>query len=154
LRRQIKSSGLSDVVTLLGFRGDAYALLNAADLLVLPSLAEPFGLVLLEAMALSKPVVAVNQGGPTEIVADGETGILASSPSDSDIASAILKIIAIQRRWYSMGIAARQRYEQYFSTSRMAQATAKFYRHCTEHALTAAKAKLPIKAAARESSPI
>jgi glycosyltransferase involved in cell wall biosynthesis len=153
LRSQIQTSGLSDVVKLLGFRDDAYALLNAADLFVLPSLAEPFGLVLLEAMALSKPVVAVNKGGPNEIVVNSETGILASSPSATDIANAMSQILAVKQRWHRMGNTARQRYEQYFTTSRMAHATAKFYGRCAEHVLAPVADKLPIQPAARGNSP-
>jgi glycosyltransferase involved in cell wall biosynthesis len=50
--------------------------LNAADLLVLPSVAEAFGLVLVEAMACGLPVIACRTHGPAEIVADGKTGWL------------------------------------------------------------------------------
>ncbi|MCL5945326.1 MAG: glycosyltransferase, partial [Planctomycetes bacterium] len=60
---------------LLGFRSDVSALMAACDIFVLPAPAEPFGLVLIEAMALGKPVIAAAAGGPLEIVADGETGL-------------------------------------------------------------------------------
>jgi glycosyltransferase involved in cell wall biosynthesis len=82
LRKQIQDSDLSNTVRLLGFRSDVIALINAADIFVLPSPAEPFGLVLLEAMALSKPVIATRAGGPLEIVVEEETGVLVppSSP--------------------------------------------------------------------------
>jgi len=57
--------------------------LNAADLLVLPSVAEAFGLVLVEAMACGLPVIACRTHGPAEIVADGKTGWLIP-PDDQD----------------------------------------------------------------------
>jgi glycosyltransferase involved in cell wall biosynthesis len=57
--------------------------LNAADLLVLPSVGEAFGLVLVEAMACGLPVIACRTHGPAEIVADGKTGWLIP-PDDQD----------------------------------------------------------------------
>ena len=55
--------------------------LNAGDLLVLPSVAEAFGLALIEAMACGLPVIACNAHGPAEIVRDGESGWLVT-PDD------------------------------------------------------------------------
>jgi len=60
--------------------------LNAADLLVLPSVAEAFGLALIEAMACGLPVIACDAHGPAEIVRDGETGWLV--PADDELALA------------------------------------------------------------------
>lgn len=127
LRNQIQSANLASSVTLLGFRSDAYALLNAADALILPSFAEPFGLVLLEAMAFAKPVIAVNQGGPTEIVKDGETGLLAPTAESESLAAALKTLLADGNRNRQMGNAGKLRYEEKFTTQLMARATAKFY---------------------------
>jgi glycosyltransferase involved in cell wall biosynthesis len=63
--------------------------LNAADLLVLPSVAEAFGLVLVEAMACALPVIACRTHGPAEIVADGKTGWLIP-PDDQDSLTDVL----------------------------------------------------------------
>ena len=70
---------------LAGWRGheDLPEGLNAADLLVLPSVREQFGAVLVEAMACGLPVIAVNAHGPAEIVDDGDTGWLVP-PDDED----------------------------------------------------------------------
>ena len=68
--------GLTGQVHLLGSRDDVPALMNAADAIVHASVQpEPFGLVVVEAMALGKPVVASNLGGPSETVTPG-TGLL------------------------------------------------------------------------------
>ena len=103
LDAQIQRLGLEQTVSLLGFRSDAPALMAAADVFVLPSLAEPFGLVLLEAMALGRPVVATRVGGPLEIVADGETGYLVPPSSPAAIAEAIQRLLsdpaASRRMW-------------------------------------------------------
>lgn len=62
---------------LLGFRDDIPALMRRFDVFCLPSRREPFGLVLLEAMAAARPVVAFASGGVPEVVASGQTGLLA-----------------------------------------------------------------------------
>jgi glycosyltransferase involved in cell wall biosynthesis len=64
--------------------------LNAADLLVLPSVAEAFGLVLVEAMACGLPVIACSTHGPAEIVADGKTGWLIPPDDQDSLADALL----------------------------------------------------------------
>jgi glycosyltransferase involved in cell wall biosynthesis len=64
--------------------------LNAADLLVLPSVAEAFGLVLIEAMACGLPVIACRTHGPAEIVADGKTGWLIPPDDHDSLADALV----------------------------------------------------------------
>jgi len=125
---QIASLGLADTVTLLGFREDALAVIAAADIFVLPSLAEPFGLVLLEAMALGKPVVARAAGGPLEIVTPGQTGLLVLSPSPESLAEAIQRLLTDLPTAQQMGAAGRTRFEERFTAARMAQATLAVYR--------------------------
>ncbi len=71
--------------------------LNAADLLVLPSVGEAFGLVLVEAMACGLPVIACRTHGPAEIVADGKTGWLIP-PDDQDSLTDVLIAAATDRQ--------------------------------------------------------
>lgn len=73
---------LSDKVLCLGHRTDVEHLLNAADLTVLPSHFETFGLVLAEGMAMGKPAIAFSVGGTPEIVKDGETGFLVEKDNE------------------------------------------------------------------------
>ena len=127
LDAQVQALGLEISVTLLGFRGDAPALMAAADVFVLPSLAEPFGLVLLEAMALGRPVVATRAGGPIEIVQDGETGFLVPPSSPDALASALQTLLddpALARR---MGENGHARYEAQFTAAKMSQAILAVY---------------------------
>lgn len=82
-------------VFLAGWRGhvDLPAGLNAADLVVLPSVREQFGAVLVEAMACGLPVIAVNAHGPAEIVEDGETGWLVPPDDEDAMAEALVAAV-------------------------------------------------------------
>jgi glycosyltransferase involved in cell wall biosynthesis len=82
--------------------------LNAVDLLVLPSVREQFGLVLVEAMACGRPVIAVNRHGPAEIVDDGETGWLVEPDDEDDLVSALVEAIANAGERDRRGRAARE----------------------------------------------
>jgi len=76
-RELVESLGLVDVVRYVGVVDDVAPILGAADLLLLPSETESFGLVALEAMASGVPVVASDVGGLPEVVEHGKTGFLA-----------------------------------------------------------------------------
>ncbi|MGI4790074.1 MAG: glycosyltransferase family 4 protein [Janthinobacterium lividum] len=127
LKAQIESLELLGTVTLLGFRSDATALMAAADVFVLPSLAEPFGLVLLEAMALGRPVIATRAGGPLEIVVEGQTGFLIPPSSPEALAAAIIRLLANPAVSHQLGANGLARYQALFTASRMAEATKATY---------------------------
>src|SRR5262249_6652519 len=92
-REMVRAIGCAEMVTFLGFRNDSPDLIAASDLVVLPSLAEAFGLVLTEALYLGTPVVATRVGGIPEIIDDGIDGVLIP-PADSDaLVCAILELL-------------------------------------------------------------
>ncbi len=90
----VRETGDPDVF-LAGWRGheDLPAGLNAADLLVLPSVREQFGAVLVEAMACGLPVVAVDAHGPAEIVDAGETGWLVPPDDEEAMVEALVEAV-------------------------------------------------------------
>jgi glycosyltransferase involved in cell wall biosynthesis len=92
--RVVRETGDDDVF-LAGWRGheDLPAGLNAADLLVLPSVREQFGAVLVEAMACGLPTIAVNAFGPAEIVDAGETGWLVPPDDEEAMADALVEAV-------------------------------------------------------------
>ncbi len=127
LAAQIAALGLEGSMTLLGFRNDAPALMAAADVFALPSRAEPFGLVLLEAMALGRPVVATRAGGPVEIVVDGETGSLVPPSSPQALADALQALLSDSVLARQMGEKGQARYQAQFTAAKMSQAILAVY---------------------------
>ncbi|MBW4437956.1 MAG: glycosyltransferase [Pleurocapsa minor GSE-CHR-MK-17-07R] len=128
LEGQAKSLGLGERIAFLGWRADAAALMPAFDIFLMPSLWEGFGLVLLEAMAASVPVVGSRVSAIPEVVLEGETGLLAP-PRDVDALAGHLRGLlgdAPLRR--HMGMMGRERLETQFSMGGMVAATAALYR--------------------------
>lgn len=131
LRPQIEQAAtdlaLNGAVRFLGFRSDVATLMSSSDLVVLPSLKEAFGTVLLEAGALGKPVVATRVGGMQEIVCHEETGLLVP-PADPDaLAQAMLRLIQNPDEARALGERGREVVARDFSLEQMARRTAAVY---------------------------
>lgn len=105
----------------LGNRADIEHIMASIDVLVLASLQEAFGRVIVEAMAASKPVVATRSGGPEEILEDGKTGFLVPIHSPESMATSVLKILHDVRLANDMGKNGRQRVESTFSLKKYIQ---------------------------------
>jgi N-acetyl-alpha-D-glucosaminyl L-malate synthase BshA len=99
--------GLSDYVRCLGSLTQFADLLARADLFLLPSETESFGLAALEALACSVPVVASAVGGLSEVVRDGATGLLVPPSDPSALAAAVLSLLEDEPRRLAMAQAAR-----------------------------------------------
>lgn len=84
---KVKELGLQERVTFCGKQDDVAQLLSLADLMLLPSEKESFGLVALEAMACGVPTIASNAGGIPELITHGETGYLADIGDVEQMAS-------------------------------------------------------------------
>ena len=80
-------------VHFLGPRSNIPEIMKDLDIFVLASLNEPFGLVVLEAMAAGAPVVATNAGGAAEIIADGETALAIPPGAPDKLAQAVIRIL-------------------------------------------------------------
>src|SRR5262249_46240369 len=85
----IASLGLSEYCRIVDFQDDIRWVFEMIDVLVLPSREESFGLVLVEAGSYGKPVIATRTEGPSEIVVDGQTGILVPPDSPRELADKI-----------------------------------------------------------------
>lgn len=104
-------------------------LYNQSDVFILPSLAESFGLVFLEAMACGLPIIGAHTGGIPDIVQD-ENGILVTPESISEIQAAILKMRDSQQLRTDMGNRNRQRVIKHYSWQRVAEEYQKIYLSC------------------------
>jgi glycosyltransferase involved in cell wall biosynthesis len=93
LHRLADSLGLDGAVQFLGERRDLPELLCALDVLLVPSWEEPFGRSVIEAMAAGTPVVATSVGGPSEVINDGETGLLVPPRRPERWAEAVLGLL-------------------------------------------------------------
>lgn len=115
LERELR--GLHDFLLLPGFRQDIVPLFTDIDLLVVTSINEGFGMVILEAMAAGKPVVAHDVGGIAELVVDGETGFLVSVGDVDTIYNRLNLLLNDRELYLAMSKAARLRAVTYSLTA-------------------------------------
>jgi glycosyltransferase involved in cell wall biosynthesis len=129
LRSFARNEGVSDRVVWAGFHENIPAVMRAFDVFALTSLFEGFGLVLIEAMAARKPVVATRVSAIPEVVVDGETGLLAEVKSAKSVAEALERLLdpAMRER---LGSAGGRRAFEHFTLERMCQATDAVYSRC------------------------
>ncbi len=114
-REEVEALGAAAEVSFLGLRPDVAAILPAADVFLLPSLNESFGLAAAEAMACGVPVVASAVGGLPEVVVDGETGFLRPPGDVEAMAEAVLSLLDHDELRLRLGAAARARAELLFA---------------------------------------
>ena len=120
LRSQLENLGkeleISQNVIFLGYCENVANSLSIFDIKVLPSLREGFGLVIVEAMTMGKPVIATNVGGVNEILKDGETGLLVPPKNPKAIAEKIKYLLNNENIARSMGIKAIEESKKYSIT--------------------------------------
>ena len=127
LKQRAAELGLTEQVIWTGFRSDVPELLRLCDIFVLPSVREPFGRVIIEAMATGRPVVATASGGVPEIVVNGQTGLLVPPEDAQSLAGAIETLLADSQRAQQMGAEGLTRAHQLFSADRVAQQVQELY---------------------------
>ena len=121
LRRLIDQLGLEDRVVMTGQVDSAHPYLALSDIVLNASECEPFGIVMLEALANSVAVVAVDAGGPAEVLTNDVTGALAPNGSPEALASTLRPLIEDQTRRRALAIAGNQLYRERFSSAAMSR---------------------------------
>jgi glycosyltransferase involved in cell wall biosynthesis len=128
LRAQADQLGIFSKVRFTGLRSDVHRLMPAADVIVVPSVwQEPAGLVVLEAMASARPVVATRVGGIPEYLEEGQTGVLVDPGMPQQIAEAVRHLLDSPETAATMGAAGRRRIQRLFTMERWAEETVKVY---------------------------
>jgi len=121
LEKEIQRTGLQKKIVFTGFQSNIKSVIASLDVVVLPSIKpEPSGKVILEAMAMEKPVIATNHGGPTELIANGKTGFLVP-PKKDDLANKLRFIVTHPKIGRKMGKEGKKRIVKLFSLERNIQ---------------------------------
>jgi glycosyltransferase involved in cell wall biosynthesis len=128
LRDLADEVGVAGRVHVLGPRKDIPALMHAIDVFAMPSIWEGFGLVLLEAMAAARPIVASRVATIPEVVLNGETGLLVPPGDPIALADALADLADNPQRGRTFGEAGRERLRRYFSIEKMVGDTELLYR--------------------------
>ena len=110
-----------------GYRDRAARLIPALDVLAVPSLAEPFGLVTVEALARGVPVVATRSGGSREIVRDGREGLLVSPGDPQSLAAGLNRMLADHSLRARCSLAGPRRVADRFTLERQVALTERVY---------------------------
>jgi len=114
IRELCTGLNLDGVVTFTGFRTDVPDVMASFDIFAFPSHAESFGAVLVEAMALERPVVSTNCDGVVDIVVDGETGLYVNPGRADELARAIARLAEDRSLRERLGKAGRARVVELF----------------------------------------
>jgi glycosyltransferase involved in cell wall biosynthesis len=127
LEAQVAALGISRSVVFTGRRDDVPGVTAALDVAVLPSYREAQGLTILEAMALSRPVVASNVGGIPEMIEDGKTGLLVPPHDPGALATAITRLLSDHPLADTLARAAHDMVHERFCVELMARAVETIY---------------------------
>jgi glycosyltransferase involved in cell wall biosynthesis len=128
LRDLVDQYELKDAVVFTGFQEDVAQVIGTFDVAVLPSLFEGMGRVLLEAMAMEKPVVASRVGGIPDLVEHGVNGYLVSPGDAKELEHDVLAILDDPSLGRRMGREGRQRISSRFSADTMVDSIDRVYR--------------------------
>ncbi len=121
LRTLAEEEGLDGRLIFTGYRADMGSVLASLDLLIHPAAKEPLGRVILEAMSLGKPVIAIDSCGPAEIIHSGLDGFLVPPGDDGEMAEKAIALWRDRDQAARIGAAARERIRRDFSISQSAE---------------------------------
>lgn len=125
--KRAREGGVADRIHFGGFQKDVRPFLHEFELFALPSYGEPFGLAIVEAMAMRKPVIACSTGGVPEIITHGRDGWLVEERSAEAVAAAITKLLNDGEQCRQMGARARETVRNRFTPRQQSAAVTQRY---------------------------
>jgi glycosyltransferase involved in cell wall biosynthesis len=128
LRRVARELEIATSVTFIPNLFDFSTALSAIDIFCLPSLRQGLGTIMLEAMALARPVIATNVGGVYSVIRDNETGLVVPPSDSSRLADCILELLRDPVRARALGEAGRRLVIEKFGVEQMVEKTTALYR--------------------------
>lgn len=131
LEKMVKQMGLTNDFIFTGYVDNAVSLISKFDVFVLPSLSEGLNLSLVEALAIGRAVVATNVGGNSEVVIDGETGLLVPPKNAQALADTILFLLENPEVARKYGEKGKRIVAEKFSAERMRDEHLKLYSKLT-----------------------
>lgn len=132
LRRMARELGIAQQVTFVSHLFDFSQALSAMDIYCLPSLKQGLGTIMLEAMALGKPVIATGVGGVYSAVHDNVTGLVIPPSNSRRLAERIQELLSDPVRARSLGESGRRLVQDEFSVKKMVQETVDIYHQVFE----------------------
>ncbi len=130
LREKITTLGMEKHFVFAGMLTDLTLELSGADLMIHPSIEEPFGIAILEGMRAGLPVVASEVGGIPEVVATGETAILVPPRDPSALAAGAINLFTSSEKRQRLGRAGLARWQEHFRLESMIDS---IERHLIQH---------------------
>ncbi|HEV2990959.1 MAG TPA: glycosyltransferase, partial [Candidatus Angelobacter sp.] len=130
----VTQKGLRKKVEFMGKLDNVHEKLAIADLMLMPSELESFGLAALEAMACEVPTIGTSVGGVPEVIEHGRTGFLAQPGDVETMARCAIEILSDEKRLREMGKQARWEAQAHFCTSRIIPEYERFYERVLERA--------------------
>lgn len=127
LKNIVEKLGINKYIEFAGYRDDVIDLMNSFDLFVLPSFGEGLPVVILEAMAAGKPVIATSVGGNSEVVLDGETGTIIPPEDPEALTKAVIYHLENPEISKEMGRKGYDRVKENFTKKQMVEKTFQIY---------------------------
>ncbi|MBC8555871.1 MAG: glycosyltransferase family 4 protein [Candidatus Brocadiales bacterium] len=127
LKMKSRKLRIEDKLIFTGFRNDIKEILASIDIFVMPSLLEGLPMILLEAMAMGKPIVATDIEGIIEVLENGKTGLLVPPRDTEALAEAVIDLLKHQDKANQMGFTARKVVIERFGVDIMVQKVEKVY---------------------------
>jgi glycosyltransferase involved in cell wall biosynthesis len=129
LETRIETAGMEKYFILTGMLENLDLELAGADLMIHPSVKEPFGIAILEGMRAGLPVVAGRVGGIPEVVAEGETGLLAEPRNQDSLCNVVFEMLDSPEKRKSFGAAGQRRWRSNFRLETMLERIEDYFRN-------------------------